>query len=252
MARIRTIKPQHCADKELPKISLQAHLLWILNWCFSDDAGVFENDPLLIRSNLFPRRQDIRTEQVTQWLDQLTKARYIIPFTYNGVSYYINRTFNVHQKIDRPQPSIIPEYEIRRVLDECSTNVRPCIVEESKGEVKERRGKEAATPTDLVFPFASEEFKKMWNAWKEYKTKQHKFTFKSAITEQAAINELTKISGGAEKNAIEIILQSIAQGWKGLFPLKQNHQNGTAKNQSPAGLNDYKQELARKVGGGAG
>lgn len=131
-ARIRTIKPAHCTDKELPNISLQAHLLWVLNWCFSDDSGVFENDPYLIKSNIFPRRQDIRTEQITQWLDQLQKARFIIPFTHNGVSYYLNRTFNVHQKIDRPQPSSIPKDLIRRIIDEHSTNIRPCNVEYSK------------------------------------------------------------------------------------------------------------------------
>lgn len=137
MARIRTIKPGHCSDKELPNISLQAHLLWVLNWCFSDDSGVFEDDPLLIKSNLFPRRQDVRVEQINQWLGQLVKARYIIPFTHNGVGYYINRTFEKHQRIDRPQPSEIPTDVIRRILDECSTNVRPCIVRDSKGIVEE-------------------------------------------------------------------------------------------------------------------
>ena len=131
MARIRTIKPNHCTDKELPNISLQAHLLWILNWCFSDDEGVFENDPLLIKSNLFPRRQDVRTEQINQWLDQLVKARYIIPFTHNGVGYFLNRTFNIHQRIDRPQPSTIPSDTIQRLIADCSANIRPCIVRES-------------------------------------------------------------------------------------------------------------------------
>ena len=142
MPRIRTIKPEHVNDKELPKISLQAHLLWVLNWCFSDDEGIFENDPLLIKSIIFPRRTDVRIEQINQWLDQLVKARYIIPFTHNGVGYYINRTFRKHQRIDKPQPSKIPEDVILRTFQECSENVPPCIVEESKG----KDGKGAASP----------------------------------------------------------------------------------------------------------
>src|SRR6185295_12834355 len=108
MARIRTVKPTHWNDKEQTKISLPAHLLWIGLWNFSDDEGVFENDPYLIKSQIFPRRTDIRTEQVTQWLDQLSTARFIIPFSHEGVGYYIHRTFKAHQKIDRPQPSKIP------------------------------------------------------------------------------------------------------------------------------------------------
>jgi hypothetical protein len=152
MARIRTIKPQHWSDKELPKISLQAHLLWIAMWNFSDDAGVIEDDPLLLRSNIFPRRTDIRTEQISQWLDQLVKARFIIPFTFENDGYYLHRTFGTHQKIDRPQASVVPSDIIRRLLDDGSTNDQPCIVEyssveESKGGVKEKKIK-TPSPTD--------------------------------------------------------------------------------------------------------
>lgn len=161
MARIRTIKPTHVNDKELAKVSLQAHLLWVLSWCFSDDEGVFENDPLLIKSQVFPRRTDIRVEQIEQWLGQLVKARFIIPFTHDGEGYYLHRTFKIHQKIDRPQPSKIPENIIRRIIDECSTNVRPCIVEDSI--VEESKGEEQAQapihPQELIEKF------KEFNEW---------------------------------------------------------------------------------------
>lgn len=148
MARIRTIKPQHVNDKELSKITLQAHLFWVLSWCFSDDEGVFENDPLLLKSQLFPRRTDVRVEQVQQWIDQLIKARFVIPFTHQGEGYLIHRTFKVHQKIDRPQPSKIPSDIIRRIIDECSTNVQPCIVKDSM--VKDSKVEEAASPPVLT------------------------------------------------------------------------------------------------------
>lgn len=137
MARIRTVKPQHWSDKELPNISLQAHLLWIGIWNFSDDKGIIEADPFLIRSQVFPRRKDIRVEQVSQWLDQLVKARFLIPFEYNNESYFISRTFETHQKIDKPQPSKIPSDTIRRIFDERSSNDRPCIVKDSIVEVRE-------------------------------------------------------------------------------------------------------------------
>lgn len=147
MPRIRTVKPQHWGDKELPNISLQAHLLWIGIWNFSDDKGVIENDPLLIKSNVFPRRSDVRVEQVSQWIDQLVKARFLVPFTFNGEGYYVSRTFETHQRIDRPQPSKVPSDVIRRIVDEHSTNVRPCIVRDSI--VEELR--ESAHDNDLFF-----------------------------------------------------------------------------------------------------
>jgi hypothetical protein len=134
MPRIRTVKPEHWLDKELSNITMQAHLLWIGLWNFSDDEGIFENDPLLIKSQIFPRRTDVRVEQVSQWLDQLVKARFVIPFVHDNVSYCIHRTFKTHQKIDKPQKSKIPINIIRGVFDERSTNIQPCIVEDGKGK----------------------------------------------------------------------------------------------------------------------
>lgn len=135
MARIRTVKPEHWLDKKLADITLQAHLFWIGTWNFSDDEGIFESDPLLLRSQVFPRRTDIRTEQIQQWISQLTKAGFIIPFFYKEVGYCISRTFKAHQRIDRPTPSKVPEDEIRRILDECSRGLDLySSVEESIGE----------------------------------------------------------------------------------------------------------------------
>lgn len=183
MARIRTIKPTHVNDKELANITLQAHLLWVLSWCYSDDEGVFENDPLLLKSQLFPRRTDIRVTDITQWLDQLDKARYIIPFDHQGQGYYIHRTFKAHQKIDRPQPSKIPSEIIQRALDDHSSNDRPCIGEYSNGKESKvirpkglvvvtddaRKQKELKAQYDAMLEALADKDKiEVWNAMKQF------------------------------------------------------------------------------------
>jgi hypothetical protein len=147
MPRIRTVKPEHWNDKELVNISLQAHLLWIALWNFSDDEGVFENDSNLIRSQVFPRRADIRLEQITEWLGQLVKARFIVPFEYKNESYYIHRTFKTHQRIDKPQPSKIPSEIILRLISESSRNDQGSIPPYSKG--KEGKGEYDAREVSL-------------------------------------------------------------------------------------------------------
>jgi hypothetical protein len=226
MPRIRTVKPEHWNDKELSKISFQAHLFWIGTWNFSDDEGVFEDDVNLLKSQIFPRRTDVRVEQVTQWLDQLVKARFIIPFVFNNQGYYIHRTFKIHQKIDRPQPSKIPENVIRGIIDECSSNVRPCIGEERKSIGEE--SKPAKPPPILVeYPFG-EIFKKIWLEWKNYKKTEHRFNYKSSQSEESSLQDLVKKSAGVEENAIAIIQQSMANGWKGFFELKKTN-NGTSQ-----------------------
>jgi hypothetical protein len=149
MPRIRTIKPTHWNDKQLAGISLSAHLLWIASWNFSDDKGIFEGDPLLLKSQIFPRRTDIRIEQISQWLDQLVTARFIIPFDYKGQGYYISRTFETHQRIDKPQPSSIPSDFIEKVFQEYSKNIPGTVTPVLESNGKERKGKETVAETPI-------------------------------------------------------------------------------------------------------
>lgn len=73
----------------------------------------------------------------------------------------------------------------------------------------------------FVNPF-SDEFLVSWDLWKEYKLTEFKFSYKSEMSQQAAINELVDLSGGDEEIAKKIIKQSMAMGWKGLFELKKD------------------------------
>lgn len=84
---------------------------------------------------------------------------------------------------------------------------------------------------NLIFPFDTESFLKTWDIWKKYKKEQHKFTYKP-ISEQAALKSISSLSNGSEQKAIDIIHQSINNGWKGFFELK-NNSNGNNKTQRP-------------------
>lgn len=81
----------------------------------------------------------------------------------------------------------------------------------------------------VVNPF-SEAFLAHWGTWKQYKVEEFGFKYKGVISEQTALMQLSVISGGREEIAVEIINQSMSNGWKGLFPLK-NNTNGTTKEQ---------------------
>ena len=100
-----------------------------------------------------------------------------------------------------------------------STAVKPQL---NRSSTKERKGKEIkGKETNIVkLPFNSEMFSKKWNEWKEYKKSCHKFCFKSDSSEKLSLNQLSKLSNNLEPIAIEIINQSIANGWKGFFEIK--------------------------------
>lgn len=94
---------------------------------------------------------------------------------------------------------------------------------------KEMEKEKVKKEKEFISPF-SEHFDPVWQTWKNYKSKEFQFKYKSVESEQAAINELVNLSSGNEKIAEQIITQSLTNGWKGFFPLK-NLQNGTSKNQ---------------------
>lgn len=117
---------------------------------------------------------------------------------------------------------------------------------------KERKKIIPAQKKEITFPFPGEQFAGMWVNWKEYKSKEFKFKYKSEQSEQAGLNELVKLSGGIEVTAIAIIMQSMAKGWKGFFQLKTDFNNGNGSNnngqQQSGRYDDYKAQLAAEMG----
>jgi len=81
----------------------------------------------------------------------------------------------------------------------------------------------------IIYPFNTENFKDYWNLWKQYKRQEFRFKYKSEISEQAALKHLSNLAQ-SEHEAIEIIEQSFANGWKGFFKLNRNLQNNGQTN----------------------
>jgi hypothetical protein len=94
-------------------------------------------------------------------------------------------------------------------------------------------------PKNIEISFLGNEIIEYWDLWKDYKSKQFKFKYKTVQSEQAAFDDLVRLSEKNCKNAIEIIKQSMANGWKGLFELKIS-QNKTL---SPRIDNKYQREI---------
>lgn len=116
----------------------------------------------------------------------------------------------------------------------------------NENEIVNRKEKETLEKKpDLIFPFDTETFLKTWELWKQYKKDQHKFTYKH-ISEQAALKSISALANGSEQTAIQIIHQSINNGWKGFFELKNNG-NGNNKTQRP--ILTAALEVLRRAGG---
>jgi hypothetical protein len=87
--------------------------------------------------------------------------------------------------------------------------------------------KKETKESNLIFPFHSENFVYQWQIWKTYKKEQHRFTYKSEASEQAALTQLQKMATNQERKAIEILHHTMANGWKGFVEPKTDPRKET-------------------------
>jgi hypothetical protein len=114
---------------------------------------------------------------------------------------------------------------------EIKPNQKP-IKSESKGIREEKIIEDDIIQEDiikreLIFPFHSENFVYQWQIWKTYKKEQHRFTYKSEASEQAALTQLQKMATNQERKAIEILHYTMANGWKGFVEPKTDPRKET-------------------------
>ena len=177
MPRIRTIVPEFWEDERFSNVSLPAWLLYIGMKNFADDSGVILANEVIIKSKVFPAREDIRKQQVSGWLKELIENSVLVPFTYENKSYYVMDFSS--ERIDKPQKSKIPEEVIEKALLSAQTGNSGTFenIPEESGTVenipagKDRKGKESKGEDGSITrtreeppPPESENFKK-FKAW---------------------------------------------------------------------------------------
>lgn len=137
MPRIRTIKPEFWEDEKLSSLPLGCRLFFIGTWNFADDQGVFRANEKILKSKIFPYDDNLRVTEIHKWLEDLEKARMIIPISHAGESYYVIRTFTEHQIIDKRYCKyIVPQQVVNNTLLSHSEHTVNTM------EEKERKGKE--------------------------------------------------------------------------------------------------------------
>lgn len=102
------------------------------------------------------------------------------------------------------------------------------------------------TPTKkpvLDYSFIEDAYKDVFRTWLIYKRDTFKETYKTQQSLQAAYNRLKKLSGNSPVMAREIVEQSMANNWKGLFELKTINNQIYGDNRA----NTEKEQRAREV-----
>lgn len=138
--------------------------------------------------------------------------------------------------------------EVKRVLKERHTSDTNNKKEERNYiEKPSKEGKKR----DFDFSFVDDSFKEPFNTWLDYK-KARKESYKTQESLEACYNKLFKLSGGSFITANEIINQSMANNWAGLFELKKENNNGKradtqARRESVRNLKDLSAAVLERI-----
>lgn len=277
MARIRTIKPKFWDDVKIGRLPRDARLLYIGLWTFSDDLGVVIADPVWLKSKIFPYDK-IQLQQLEAWLKMLEETGFISHLTVKSESFYYLPTFSRHQVINKPNLEDVNiskellDNILAKITDQSGIN-HGTITDQSgtiigeeedkditpynppKGENDDpssddssttpEKGKEkvARKRKEADLSFIEPAFQPVMAEWLAYKSERGQTYRQQGL--KACYSKLQKLSNGSPDMAQEIIQQSMANNWAGLFPLKTESNERSAKNQPPS-----PDELARAVAEG--
>lgn len=147
MARIRTVKPELWTDPEFVECSPTARLLFVAALNFASDYGVLPDKPRQLKMQCLPADDCDISQLVDELLEGGFWARRRAP---DGADVLVIRTFNRHQKVDKPTagrwgnpedwPPDPPEFGER------SAKPQRGLGEPSPSEGNGREGKGSSTP----------------------------------------------------------------------------------------------------------
>ena len=106
--------------------------------------------------------------------------------------------------------------------------IKSSSIEDRSKKIEVRKKKKEI---EVELPFASEIFSETWDTFLKMKWDAHKFRYKSIASMKRQLSNLLELSGNDETKAIQILNQSIANQWAGIFEIKNN--NNYARSSKP-------------------
>ncbi len=222
--------------KFLRSLPASYKLLWlyILDECDHSGIWIVDFEVAVLRLN----------EEVTEKEALQLFGNRVLPIDFGDrwfVFDFIEFQYGELKEENRAHQAVIKNLKKYRLLDEHGKVINIPLEEikpltsplqgaKDKEKEKEKEKDKEKEKVEIFYPFNSETFKAQWNIWKDYKNQHFKFIYKSSVSEQAALQELGGLAKNKEETAIQIIHQSIANGYKGLFELKNNGKQITNTN----------------------
>ena len=104
----RVIRDGFLDSERINRLSVHAECFFVRLMLIADDFGRFDGRPQVIRSRAFPLKDNIKIDQIDQWLDECENANLILKYIVFGKPYVEVRNFKQRlraQKSKYPAPN---------------------------------------------------------------------------------------------------------------------------------------------------
>lgn len=109
MPRRRMIDPDIWQNENFSELSILARLVFIGMFSNADDEGKGRAKPAYIKSTVFIYDENIRVSDIKKTLQEIGSKMSVTFYTSNGNEYYRLDNWSKWQRVDKPQPSKIPD-----------------------------------------------------------------------------------------------------------------------------------------------
>ena len=215
-------------------------LKWYLDLVFlaapKDDEGVVKGQVNLTMHSL-AKRWKTNVMSVSRFLHLLDENGYILLF---DNPYMLQKVLQKVLQIIVLEHNELKENVLQKVLQKMlhankekapippkeNNNINLTCKEDKEPPYNPPKGYEI-----FDFDFLDREFAQVFFMWLDYKYDTFKDRYKTQQSIQACYNNLLKLSHNDPKTAFDVVNQSMANNWKGLFELKTSN-NGNFKTTS--------------------
>lgn len=242
--RARNVKPGFFKNEQLAQCQPLARILFVGLWCLADREGRLEDRPMRIKVEVLP----FDTADVDGLLRQLEGVGLIVRYAVNGARYIAVPAFTKHQNCHiKEAPSVIPcqcehhastvqapdEHQTGTVLtpdehraspaESLLLNPESLLLNPDKRQDKASRKRSAVSFDPRAVELPGWMPREAWVEWCDDRKARKKPMTEAAVRKQLAQLGALVAEGHAPA---EVLAQSIAAGWSGLFAVKRA--NGVA------------------------
>lgn len=191
----RLIKESICTSEDIAQLSKDAEILFYRLIVNADDYGCYFGNPSIVKSRCFPlKSDDIHSNEVDAWLDELAKAGIIIRYTAeDGRDYIQFMKWAKHQRVRQTEHKY-PQYDANRCQLKSSCGNLPQIAADG-GRMRPNpiQSNPESNPIRIQSnPDGDDDFDSFWEAYpkKSGDIRQAFFEWEGAVQNGASPDEI--------------------------------------------------------------